>query len=174
MDTLNADNLLAQRIVVMGVAGCGKSTVALALAERIGGEFVEGDDLHDDANIKKMSSGEALTDEDRWPWLERLVLVLANSQTPVIASCSSLKRIYRDRIRQQCDETLCFVHLTASYEAIEQRMQQRTGHFMPAALLSSQFAVLEPLQPDEAGVDVSAIGEQQEVIDATMAAIMKK
>ena len=167
----SADNLTAQRFVVMGVAGCGKSSVAVALAERIGGEFIEGDDLHDPASIEKMSSGQALTDEDRWPWLKRLGIAIADCPTPVVASCSALKRSYRDRIRQQCDESICFVHLTATYEAIEHRMQQRTGHFMPAALLASQFEALEPLQPNEEGVDVEAVSTLDEVVELTLGSI---
>lgn len=167
----SADNLTAQRFVVMGVAGCGKSSVAVALAKRIGGEFIEGDDLHDPSSIEKMSSGKALTDEDRWPWLKRLGIAIAECPTPVVASCSALKRSYRDRIREQCKDSLCFVHLTASYEAIEHRMKQRTGHFMPAALLTSQFEVLEPLQMDEEGVDVEAIASLDEVVELTLGSI---
>lgn len=167
----SADNLRAQRFVVMGVAGCGKSSVAAALAGQVGGKFIEGDDLHDASSIDKMSSGEALTDEDRWPWLERLGNAIAESPAPVVASCSALKRSYRDRIRQHCKDSVCFVHLTATYDAIEQRMKSRTGHFMPAALLHSQFAALEPLQPDEAGVDVDAVNGLEKVIEKTLNSI---
>ena len=172
-DQHGADSLITQRFVVMGVAGCGKSSVAAALAERIDGKFIEGDDLHDASSIEKMSRGEALTDADRWPWLERLGLAIAGSPTPVVASCSSLKRSYRDRIRQQSKDTICFVHLTATFDTIEKRMKQRSGHFMPAALLASQFEALEPLQPDEAGMDIEAIHGLQEVVSSTLDSIIE-
>lgn len=169
-----AESLTAQRFVVMGVAGCGKSSVAVALAMRIGGSFIEGDELHDASSIEKMSRGEALTDDDRWPWLERLGLAIADSPTPVVASCSSLKRSYRDRIRRQSEEVICFVHLTATFEAIEKRMKQRSGHFMPPALLASQFDALEPLGADETGVDIEAIHGLDDVISATLDSIVTK
>lgn len=170
----HADSLDSQRFVVMGVAGCGKSSVALAVAKRIGGDFIEGDDLHDDSSIEKMSRGVALTDEDRWPWLERLGQAIANSSTPVVASCSALKRSYRDCLRQQSGETISFIHLSATFEAIEKRMKLRSGHFMPPALLTSQFEVLEPLQADEAGLVVEADDGLDNVVESTFVSVFKE
>ncbi|HEY0950254.1 gluconokinase [Nocardioides sp.] len=137
-------------LVVMGVSGSGKSTVGAALAQRLGVPFVDADDLHPASNIAKMSRGEPLDDEDRWPWLETIGRWLADHPDGGVVSCSALKRAYRDRLREHVAE-LEFVHLTGSREVIERRQASRPGHFMPASLLSSQFATLEPLAPDERG-----------------------
>jgi gluconokinase len=138
-------------IVVMGVCGCGKTTIAQKLATRTGSPFVEGDDLHPTANKKKMSSGVALGDDDRWSWLDAIAAKAATLSTKnncVVVSCSALKRIYRQRL--QCsNETTIFVHLTGVRSLLEQRMTGRHGHFMPAGLLDSQLATLEIPGPDE-------------------------
>lgn len=143
-------------VVVMGVAGCGKSTVAEAIHERLGYVYAEGDDFHPQANIDKMSAGIPLTDEDRWPWLKVIntwmVAREALDENTVVSS-SALKRSYREVLAQNVPTF--FVHLTGSQELIQQRLNERKGHFMPPALLPSQFAILEPLQPDENGVEVS-------------------
>jgi carbohydrate kinase (thermoresistant glucokinase family) len=138
------------RIVVMGVSGCGKSSVGIALAEALGARFIDGDDLHPEANKAKMGAGIPLDDSDRWPWLDLVGQELAAGPATVIA-CSALKRAYRDRIRAAAPKTF-FVHLDGSREILEQRLGDRTGHFMPATLLDSQLAILEPLGSDEAGV----------------------
>ena len=140
-------------VVVMGVAGCGKSTVGLALAQQLEYAYVEGDELHDPASIEKMSSGQSLTDSDRWPWLQRVGRQLSGN-TPVVISCSALKRTYRDVIRQYAGKPVLFLHLSAPQSVIADRMQLRTGHFMPPELLTSQFQTLEPLQADEAGAEI--------------------
>lgn len=137
------------RIVVMGVSGCGKSSVGIALAEALGARFIDGDDLHPEANKAKMGAGIPLDDSDRWPWLDLVGQALAEGAGTVIA-CSALKRAYRDRIRAAAPGTL-FVHLHGSREILAQRLGARTGHFMPATLLDSQLAILEPLGSDEAG-----------------------
>ncbi len=130
-------------VVVMGVAGCGKSTVAEAIHERLGYVYAEGDDFHPQANIDKMSAGIPLTDEDRWPWLKVIntwmVAREALDENTVVSS-SALKRSYREVLAQNVPTF--FVHLTGSQELIQQRLNERKGHFMPPALLPSQFAIL--------------------------------
>ncbi|MEH6774514.1 MAG: gluconokinase [Cereibacter changlensis] len=140
------------RLVLMGVAGSGKTSVGQALAARIGIAYRDGDDLHPPGNIARMARGEPLTDEDRWPWLARVGQALA-AEEALILGCSALKRAYRDRIRDAAGEVI-FVHLSGSRRVIAARMRAREGHFMPASLLDSQFAALEPPGPDEASVTV--------------------
>jgi gluconokinase len=139
-------------IVVMGVAGSGKTTIASRLAERLGVPFVEGDSLHPVANVRKMSAGIPLNDDDRWPWLkaigERMEAERASGHG-VVVSCSALKRSYRDGIRLEVHGPVHFVLLNGPRDLIAARMKQRKGHFMPAALLDSQFATLEPPAADE-------------------------
>jgi gluconokinase len=135
------------RLVVMGVSGCGKSSFGQALADRLGLAYVEGDALHSAGNVEKMRSGTPLTDEDRWPWLDRVAETL---REPAVASCSALKRVYRDRIRQGAGGPVVFVHLAGAKSLIAGRMAARSGHYMPPSLLDSQFAALEAPAPDEA------------------------
>lgn len=145
----------APAIVVMGVAGSGKSTAGATLAERLGAVFIEGDRLHSRANIDKMSAGIPLTDEDRWPWLDavgREIARLAAAGAPVVCACSALKRVYRDRLRESAGVPLTFVYLEGSRQLIAGRMGSRTGHFFAPSLLDSQFATLEPPGPDEGAV----------------------
>ncbi len=137
------------RLVIMGVAGCGKSTVGEALSRHLGVDYRDGDDLHTADAVAKMRSGIPLSDEDRWPWLERIAATL-NDGAPLILGCSALRRVYRDRIRSGAGGPVGFVHLAGSRELIAQRMATRDGHFMPLSLLESQFASLEPPGPDEA------------------------
>jgi carbohydrate kinase (thermoresistant glucokinase family) len=153
------------RVVVMGVSGCGKSTLGRLLAARLSVPFVEGDDLHSAANVAKMAAGQPLTDEDRGGWLsalsQRLRQAVSQEQGLVVA-CSALKKNYRDQLRQGAPEVL-FVHLQGSPEVLNQRLQQRTGHYMPPTLLQSQLAILQPLQEDEAALtlDMQLPPEQQ-------------
>jgi len=142
-------NNLTLRLIVMGVSGCGKSTLAAALSEKLGLDMVDGDDLHLPESVAKMRAGVALQDEDRWPWLDRIGAYLsqAHPQGRVVA-CSALKRVYRDRIREQAGE-VCFVFLDGDFELIQQRMHQRVGHYMQPGLLDSQFRTLEKPQADE-------------------------
>lgn len=143
--------------VIMGVAGCGKTSVGEALAEDSALAFIDGDDLHPPENIEKMSAGTPLTDEDRAPWLRLVGEELAKAKGPIAIGCSALKKIYRDQIASSAGETVGFVHLAAPIEVISERMAAREGHFMPLALLESQFSALEPLGADESGhvVDIS-------------------
>lgn len=137
------------RVVVMGVSGCGKTTVGMALAQRLGARFVEGDRLHPQANVAKMAAGIPLDDADRWPWLDAVAAALA-SDSPVVASCSALKRVYRDRLRGGLNTPLHFLHLAGDRAILAQRMGDRPGHYMPVSLLDSQLATLEPPAADEA------------------------
>lgn len=142
------------RIVIMGVSGCGKSTVGAGLAEALHIPYRDGDDLHPPANVDKMRAGIPLTDADRWPWLDRVAATLRD-EAPVILGCSALRRAYRDRIRAGAGGTVQFVHLTGSRDVIAARMTARRGHYMPPSLLDSQFATLEPPGVDEAvSVDI--------------------
>ena len=148
----------------MGVSGSGKSTVGSALAQRLRVPFVDADTMHPPANIAKMSAGEPLNDDDRYPWLENVGEWLAGHCTGGVVSCSALKRKYRDQLRAHCPRVE-FLHLSGSPELINRRMSTRTGHFMPAALLRSQFDTLEPLGADERGVTVDIGHDVDAVID---------
>jgi len=138
-----------RKIVVMGVAGCGKSSIGAALGAALRLPYRDGDDLHPAENIAKMSRGEPLDDADRWPWLR---LVGAALRDGGIVGCSALKRSYRALIAETAGGDVTFVHLSGSRAVIEARMRARVGHFMPTALLDSQFATLEPPSPAEAVV----------------------
>lgn len=134
-------------IVVMGVSGCGKSTVGEELAAELGIDYKDGDVLHPQSNIDKMASGQALDDDDRAWWLVQVGKWLREHDQGVIA-CSALKRSYRDLIRIKCPGTV-FVHLHGDYDLLLSRMNAREDHFMPSTLLDSQFETLEPLEDDE-------------------------
>ena len=140
---------MTRRVVIMGVSGCGKSSVGAGLAARLGLNYRDGDDLHPPENVAKMRAGMPLTDADRWPWLDRVGQVLL-ADAPVIVGCSALKRVYRDRIRTAAGGPVTFVHLAGSQEVIAARMALRQGHYMPLSLLDSQFAALEPPAAEEA------------------------
>lgn len=137
------------RIVIMGVSGCGKSSVGAGLGVRLGIPYRDGDDLHPAANVAKMAAGMPLSDVDRWPWLDRVAGVL-HDDAPVIVGCSALRRAYRDRLRAGAGGPVRFVHLSGSRDLIAARMAARTGHYMPPSLLDSQLATLEPPTEDEA------------------------
>jgi len=140
---------MTRRLVIMGVSGCGKSSVGARLAARLGLNYRDGDDLHPPENVAKMRAGMPLTDGDRWPWLDRVGQVLL-ADAPVIVGCSALKRVYRDRIRTAAGGPVTIVHLAGSQEVIAARMALRQGHYMPLSLLDSQFAALEPPAAEEA------------------------
>jgi gluconokinase len=136
--------IVSSRIVVMGVAGSGKTSVAELLAQRLGARVVEADDHHSPENIAKMSAGIPLTDEDRWPWLHELQreLIKADGDESVVVSCSALRKSYRDLLRRAGDD-ICFVFLAVTQSEVERRIALRAGHFMGAAMIESQFAALE-------------------------------
>jgi len=140
--------------VVMGVSGSGKSTTGAALARALGWPFVEGDDLHPPENVAKMAAGIPLTDDDRWPWLDRIVddlRALSKTNRDIVVACSALKQRYRDRLASAGD--VRFVHLHGDRETIAARLATRHHRYMPATLLDSQFATLE-LPADAIVVDI--------------------
>ncbi|WP_299149572.1 gluconokinase [uncultured Tateyamaria sp.] len=137
--------------VLMGVSGCGKSSVGTALQAACNLDFMDGDDLHPKRNIAKMARGIPLDDDDRAPWLADVGRALARHEGAIAVGCSALKKIYRDWIRNEVREPVHFLHLDAPRHVLEQRVAHRPGHFMPASLLESQFATLERLHRDEWG-----------------------
>jgi len=156
----------APRWVVMGVSGCGKSTIGTALAQANSVPFIEGDAYHPAANVAKMSAGVPLTDEDRADWLYALAREIRkayDSGAGLVVSCSALKRRYRDLLRQ-ADPDLRFAHLKGDRALIAQRMQARVGHYMPPSLLDSQLRDLEPLQDDESGITLDITEPPEELI----------
>lgn len=161
------------RLVLMGVSGCGKSSVGAALSQKIGVPYVDGDDLHPAANVAKMAAGIPLTDDDRWPWLDAVAGVLA-SRAPVIVGCSALRRAYRDRIRAGAGGAVVFAHLTGPRALIAARMAARTGHYMPLGLLDSQFAALEVPTPDEVGCFPISIDHPTPTIATEIAAKLQE
>ncbi|TNC74279.1 gluconokinase [Rubellimicrobium roseum] len=147
----------------MGVSGVGKTGTGTRLAAALGGRFVEGDDLHSPEARAKMAAGTPLTDEDRWPWLDRVAEALAEGEAPVVGACSALRRGYRDRLRARVPD-LVFLHLVAERGLIHERLLKRQGHYMPPALLDSQIEALEPLEADERGLRVPVDGPKEEVL----------
>jgi gluconokinase len=158
-------------VTVMGVSGSGKTTVGAALAQRLHVPFADGDDFHPAGNVAKMSAGIPLTDTDRLPWLHALAAWLGeHSATGGVLSCSALRRSYRDVLRGGAS-TVRFVHLDGSPEVVARRVAGRPGHFMPASLVESQFATLEPLAADEAGFAVDLDRSVDELVTATVTAL---
>lgn len=151
-------------IVVMGVAGCGKSTVAALLAERLGWELLEGDSLHPARNVERMSAGVPLDDADRAPWLAAIADRMRERRAagrPLVVACSALARRYRDVLR---GDGVAFAHLSGSRELLERRIAERSGHFMKAGMLDSQLGTLEPLGADEAGVTADIDAEPDALV----------
>jgi gluconokinase len=156
-------------LVIMGVSGSGKSTVAGVVSGRLGWDLAEGDDLHPAANVAKMQAGQPLTDDDRWPWLETIadwIRQHTQAGTPGVITCSALKKRYRDVLR---GDNVVFVFLQGSKDNISGRLASRHGHFMPPALLESQFEALEEPTEDEnyisLCVSATPAEEAQEIIE---------
>jgi gluconokinase len=160
-------------VVVMGVSGSGKTVVGSALARALGGRFVEGDRFHPPENISRMSAGMPLRDEDRWGWLDAIAIEInlaeRHGETLVVA-CSALKRIYRDRLRL-ASRRLQFVYLEIGRDAAAARVAARRGHFMPASLIDSQFADLEPPTPEEGAIKLTATGNPAQLAASAASAI---
>ncbi len=160
----------SQFIVVMGVSGCGKTTLAKGIAAAMTWDFAEGDDFHPQANVEKMRSGIALTDEDRWPWLQAIRGWIDDRPLEAgsaVLTCSALRRVYRDVLAQGRDDVR-FAHVDAPRKVLEDRLSRRTGHYMPASLLDSQLQTLERLEPDENGVTVGSTGDPRAVLTETL------
>lgn len=163
-------------VVVMGVSGVGKTTVAEGLAGRLGWEFAEGDDFHSEANVAKMRAGTPLTDEDRWPWLRAIRDWMAERLTAgesAVVTSSALRVAYRDVLRE-AGPGVRFLHLVADEALVEERMREREGHFMPTSLLESQLDTLEPLtevELDGGSIEVSVEGDPETVLRRSLAAL---
>lgn len=158
-------------IVVMGVAGTGKTTIGPLLAARLGVPYAEGDGFHPPANVAKMAAGIPLDDEDRRPWLDAIgAWAHGRAGRGGVVSCSALKRAYRDRLRAAAPG-IVFVHLTGDRSLVEDRMAHRQGHFMPTVLLDSQFATLQPLERDETGIGVDVSGSPEEIASRALVAL---
>lgn len=162
-------------VVVMGVSGTGKTTVATVLAQELTATFAEGDDFHPSANVQKMSEGIPLTDEDRWPWLRDIAAWTqqqAGGGRSTVVTCSALRRVYRDLLREPVPNTF-FVHLDAPEDVLLERMLHRK-HYMPPSLLRSQLDTLEPLGRDEAGVRIDTHQPKATVVADAVAAVRQR
>lgn len=169
--------MTAAHIVVMGVSGCGKSTIGAALANDLDVPFADADDFHTDANRALMAGGTPLTDDHRRPWLDLLVAWMADHPAATdggvvnsVIACSALRLAYRDVLRT-APGGVAFVHLDVDDARLRSRVADRSEHFMPAALLDSQLTALEPLSPQESGVTLSASAGVEELVAAARAAL---
>jgi gluconokinase len=168
-----ADDPVPLTLIVMGVSGVGKTSVAHALVERTGWVFQEGDDLHPAANRAKMAAGTPLDDDDRWPWLPRVASWIGEQEAAgrgAVVTCSALRRSYRDLLADG-HPSVRFVHLLASEEVVGARVSHRHHEYMPPALLRSQLDTLEPLADDEPGVRVATDGDPAAVADRALKAL---
>lgn len=156
----------------MGVAGCGKSTLGALIARRLGLPFLEGDDFHPVENVEKMRAGEPLCDADRWPWLDRLGVAAAaavRERGAAILACSALRRVYRRHLASAAGVPTRFVMLDASRDLLARRLERRRAHYMPASLLDSQLAILEPPRIDEDALILGARAPAERLADAAIA-----
>jgi gluconokinase len=163
-------------IVVMGVSGSGKTSVAVELTRQLGWDYIEGDDLHPEANVAKMAGGIPLDDEDRWPWLQRIAEVIGEHEaagTSVIVTCSALKRSYRDLLREG-HPSVWFAHVQASPKVLAGRLANRQGHYMPPSLLDSQLATLEPLGDGEPGDVIAGDGPLEQTVAALLTELKRE
>jgi len=161
------------QVIVMGVSGCGKSTVGALLAQKLGAEFIEGDSLHPPSNVAKMAAGTPLTDADRVGWLHTIAAQLGAAHAAdrsLVASCSALKRSYRDTLRASAPDVR-FVYLQGDFDLLGARMAARSGHYMPASLLASQFAALEPPAADEHAITLDCRLEPEMLAAQALAAL---
>ncbi len=158
-------------VVVMGVAGCGKSTLGEALASELVAVFRDGDAFHPPANVAKMHAGQPLDDDDRRPWLANIGAWLAEqSGQGAVVACSALKRDYRDQLRSAAPSTF-FVHLAGPRDEAARRVAERPDHFMPASLVDSQYATLEPLDADEAGATLDFTQSVDALVEQALSAL---
>lgn len=174
IDVPGSGNDAVLAVVVMGVCGTGKTTVGASIAERLGCPFLEGDSFHPPENVEKMRAGFPLDDDDRWPWLERLGRAIgehAQQNQPVVATCSALKRAYRDRLRLCAGRDIFFIMLDGDRDLLEERMAARTDHYMPPALLESQLAILERPGADETSVSLDVAEKPDQLIARALSAI---
>ena len=162
---------MCSHLVVMGVTGCGKTTMATRIAARLGYSFAEGDDFHPGANVAKMARGEPLNDADRAPWLQSLAAWIAAQHAAgrsTVLACSALKRRYRDTLRSGAPDSVFFIHLAVRRFMRCTRASRRKGHYMPLELLDSQLQALEPLQPDEPGITLDASPAPDAIVERAL------
>lgn len=162
-----------RHLVVMGVSGAGKTTLAQGVVEATGWDFLEGDELHPQANIDKMSQGRPLTDEDRWPWLRAVGEWISERQAKgesAVVACSALRRVYRDVLREGRPQVE-FLLVDVDEAELHRRLEERPDHFMKASLLRSQLETLEPLEPDEVGVVVRSEGDEDQALTGSLRAL---
>lgn len=162
---------ITRQVIVMGVSGCGKSTIARSVASIAQWPFGEGDDFHPPANVAKMHAGTPLTDDDRWPWLRTIADWMrgeAAAGRSCVVTCSALKRAYRDLLGDRLPG-ICFVHLHGDRQVLHDRIAARSDHFMPSTLLQSQFDALEPLQPGESGVVLNVAADPDTLVSQALA-----
>ncbi len=170
-----SENFSQFAFVVMGVSGCGKSTVGQLLAEQLGVEFIEGDQYHSTDNVQKMAYGKPLNDSDRMQWLAILAEKLAQakaSQKSLVMSCSALKKSYRDILRSG-NPNICFVYLQGTFDVLYQRVSERSHQYMPASLLTSQLATLEPPQQSEKALTFDVSQTAKEIANNVVAYLQK-
>jgi len=163
-------------IVVMGVSGSGKTSAARELTRQLGWEYIEGDDLHPEANVAKMAAGQPLDDEDRWPWLRKIAEVIGEHEaagTSIIVTCSALKRVYRDVLRDG-HPSVWFAHVDVPREVLAERLAKRQGHYMPPSLLDSQLATLEPLGEGEPGAVIDGDGPLEQTVTEVLADLKRE
>ncbi|WP_313332274.1 gluconokinase [Sphingobium yanoikuyae] len=163
---------VGRAVIVMGVSGCGKSTLGAMLAQALDCPFLEGDSYHSATAVEKMRGGQALTDEDRWPWLDRLGAAIGGTvaaQGVAVAACSALKRTYRDRLRAAIGVSVHFILLDNDRDELLARLGNRPGHYMPASLLDSQLATLEPPLPEEGAMILTTNVPASELRDRALA-----
>jgi len=170
-DAISPVHAASLAVIVMGVSGSGKSTLAAMLADRLGCSFLEGDRFHAPEAVAKMRSGTPLTDQDRWPWLDRIGLAMAEAVRRdgiAVGACSALRRAYRDRLRAAVGVPLRFVLVDNAREVILQRLLERPGHYMPASLLDSQFATLERPVREEGALTILSDASPEQMCDAAL------
>ena len=168
------EDIKVKAIIVMGVSGCGKSSVASLLSEALDYRFIEGDELHPQANIDKMTQGIPLQDEDRWPWLDRIGAELEKAKDEsVIVTCSALKRVYRDRLRKAAGHSVAFVFLDGTEALLTERMGKRKGHFMPLGLLKTQLDTLEVPTGEDGVVTVDIDNTLEDIRDKALDGLAK-
>jgi gluconokinase len=163
-------------IIVMGVSGSGKTSVAVELARQLGWDYIEGDDLHPASNVAKMAAGTPLDDDDRWPWLRRIAEVIGEHEatgTSIIVTCSGLKRSYRELLTDG-HPSVWFAHVHVSEAVLTERLEKRTGHYMPPSLLGSQLATLEPLADDEPGRVIDGAASTEHTVAELLADLRER
>src|SRR4051812_11141412 len=160
-------------VVVMGVSGSGKTTVGGILANQLGVPFADADDFHAPELKAKMAAGHPLTDDDRWPWLARLADWLRGEPEGAVLACSALRHSYRDVLRT-ASSRLCFLHLAGSPEVVTVRVGHRLNHYMPASLVDSQYATLEPLGPDEFGVAIDFTLPPEQIVEQFLKEVQER